>query len=178
MRLLTLQITAIILLVSSVCATSSQSISTQKNNPPVPAEVAKYIGLRHGPSLPDGLTLIGGALVSEVNDDEAYVLNEVHKGRIKMLWFAGLTHRDGGAPYSEVKDLLVLPPIRKYQVVVYNTCFLHNRPDKEIVAVVAYHAGVQYFTCVYKAWRANRKTEKFEAIPVKGIKCENEGYGV
>ena len=161
-------------LIPSVTAQRSSSTQTA-----VAADVAKYIGLRHGPSLPSGLKTIGGTLVSEVDDKKEYALSEVHKGRIKMLWFDRLTHRDdSGIPYWELKDVLGLPPITKNQILVYCTCFLANQPDKEIVAVVTYKAEVQYFTRVHKAWRANRDTEKFEAMPVKGIKCENDGYGI
>ena len=55
---------------------------------------------------------------------------------------------------------------------------MNNRPDKEIVAIVDYQRGVEYFTRVRKAWRANRQTEKFEVIPTRGIKCENDGFGL
>lgn len=50
-------------------------------------DTAKYIGLRHGPSLPPGLKLLGGGLVSAVGDEKEYGMNEVHRGTIKMLWF-------------------------------------------------------------------------------------------
>ena len=95
-----------------------------------------------------------------------------------MLWFDRLTHRDDqGIAYCELKDVLVLPVISKRQVLVYAMCLLNNKPDGEIAAV-ADQAGVQYFTRVRKAWRTNRTTEKFEPIPVKGVKCENPGFGL
>ncbi len=153
-----------------------QSSGPQKT---VAAEMVKYFGLRHGPTLPKGLKSIGGALVSEVNDSKEYAMSEVHKGTIKMLWFDRLTHRDdSGHPYWELKDVLVLPPMRKNHIIAYRACFLDNQPDNEIAAVVTYVPQAQYFTRVHKAWRANRTTEKFEVIPARGIKCENDGYGV
>ncbi len=171
--LLLLTLSLSLLLTPSV---SAQRSSTQTQ---VAADMSKYIGLRHGPSLPAGLKNIGGALVSEVNDSKEYAISKVHKGRIKMLWFDRLTHHDDrGVAYWELKDVLVLPPIPRNQIVVYRGCLLEYQPDNEIAAVVTYEAGVQYFTRVHKAWRANRSTEKFEVIPMKGIKCESEGYGI
>lgn len=42
-----------------------QSVEAQRSSSGVPPDVAKYIGFR-GTSLPGGLTMIGGALISEV----------------------------------------------------------------------------------------------------------------
>ena len=142
-------------------------------------DTAKYIGVRHGPTLPREVKLIGGGLVSAVGDEKEYAMSEVHRGRTKMIWFDRLTHRDEkGVAYWEVKDVLVLPTIPKRQALVYALCLLNNKPDGEIAAIVDNQPHVQYFTRVRKAWRANRTTEKFEVIPVKGVKCENVGYGV
>ncbi len=142
-------------------------------------DVTKYIGLRHGPTLPRELKLLGGSLVSAVGDEKEYAMSEVHRAKTKMLWFDHLTHRDDkGVAYWEVKDVLVLPAISRRQVLVYAMCLLNNKPDGEIAAVADYQEGVQYFTRVRKAWRANRTTEKFEPMPVKGVKCENPGFGV
>ena len=141
-------------------------------------DTTKYIGLRHGP-LPPGLKSRGGSLVSAVGDAKEYGLAEVHRSTTKMLWFERLTHRDDkGVAYWEVTDVMVLPRITKKQVLVFAFCLLNNQPDGEIVAVADYVEGVQYFTRVRRAWRANRQTEKFEVIPTKGIKCENEGFGL
>jgi hypothetical protein len=163
-------------LIPSVVAQQASSSSTKVA---AAADMTKYIGLRHGSSLPDNLKDIGGALVSEVGDSKEYGIGEIHKGKVKMLWFERLTHRDdAGVPFWEVEDILVLPPVRKNQIVVYSTCFLSNKPDREVVAIADYQPDVEFFTRVRRAWRANRKTAKFEEISFKGIKCTNEGYGV
>lgn len=96
-----------------------------------------------------------------------------------MLWFDRLTHRDEkGVAYWEVKDVLVLPAIPKTQILVYAMCLLNDQPDGEIAAVADHQPTEQYFKRVRKAWRANRTTEKFEPMPVKGIKCENPAAGL
>ena len=142
-------------------------------------DITKYIGLRHGKALPPGLKWIGGSLVSAVRDEKEYGMTEIHRGTTKMLWFERLTHRDdNGTAYWEVKDVMVLPRLPKKQVFLYAFCLLNDQHDSEIAAVADYDADAQYFTRVRRAWRANRQTEKFEAIPTKGIKCENDGLGL
>ena len=141
-------------------------------------DTAQYIGLRHGPALPTGLQQVGGSLVSAIGDEKEYVMTEVHKGATRMLWFERLTHRDEkGVAYSEVRDVMSIPRLPKKQLFVYAFCLLNNKPDGEIAAVVD-KDDAQYFTRVRRAWRANRQTEKFEAISNKGIKCENVGFGM
>ena len=148
-----------------------------QDNPAV--DSGKYVGLRHGPSLPRGLKGTGGGLISDASDAVEYAVSEVQKGRVKMLWFDRLTHRDdSGKAHWEVKDVLVLPAIPRKQVLVYALCFSGQNRDKEIIAVADYQPGEEYLTRVRRAWRANRKTEKFEEILTEGIRCENVDYGV
>ncbi|HSE16603.1 MAG TPA: hypothetical protein VLB46_06095 [Pyrinomonadaceae bacterium] len=142
-------------------------------------DTAQYIGLRYGPTLPRGLKSTGGSLVSAVEDEKEYAMSEIRRGRIRMLWFDRLTHRDdNGIAYWEVKDVLVLPAIPNSQILVYAMCLLNDKPDSEIAAIADHQPTEQYFTRVRKAWRANRTTEKFEPMPVKGIKCENPAAGL
>ena len=144
------------------------------------AEASRYVGLRHdGRALPAGLKSVGGSLVSHPYEDaEQYGLAEIHRGRVKMLWFDYMTHRDSaGKPYWEVRDVLVLPRIPRGQLLCYANCYSGKKPDGEIVAFAEY-TDTEFLTRVRRAWRASRKTGKFEVIPVKGIKCTNEGHGM
>lgn len=171
----------VILFICLIVSLTLAPVSAQRAAAPVKQNIdtAKYIGLRHGPTLPAGLKSLGGGLVSAVGDTREYGMAEIHRGTTKMLWFERLTHHDDkGVPYWEVKDVLVLPPVPKKQVLVYALCLLNNQPDGEIAAIADLEPDVQYFSRVRRAWRANRQTEKFEAIPTKGIKCENLGFGL
>lgn len=142
-------------------------------------EASRYIGLRYEKSLPAGLKWVGAALVSDpYKDARQYSLMEVHRGRVKMLWFKFMTGRDAaGQPRWEVKDVLVLPRLTRTQLLVYSTCFSGDRPDGEIVAVVEY-TDTEFYRRVRRAWRADRAAETFERIPPRGIKCTNEGFGM
>ncbi len=155
-----------------------RTTSTGKADPSA-AERIKYVGLRHGASLPDGLKLVAGGLVSSLEDAKQYAISEVRRGRKGMLWFEYLTHRDqAGSPYWEVRDVLVLPVIRRGQVLAYSSCFSRQKPDPEIVAIVDYQPNVEFFTRARRAWRAKRSVERFEEISPRGIKCTNEGFGM
>ena len=178
MRFLVVSLLAVFILAPSRPAAQRAAPADTRNASA--AEAARYVGLRYrGDSMPAGLKWVGGALVSDpYKDAKDYKLTEVHRGRVRMLLFDSLTHRDAaGMPHWEVKDVLVLPRVPRNQLITYSLCWLGGRLDREIAAVVEY-TDTEYFTRVRRAWRANRATEKFEAIPTKGIKCENEGYGV
>lgn len=57
-------------------------------------------------------------------------------------------------------------------------CSTKKGCNTEIIALVD-EADTEFYTKVLKAWRANRKSEKFEKVPPKKIlKCGNESYGI
>ena len=139
---------------------------------------SRYLGLRYaGNNLPRGHKWIGGALITNpYSNEKQYGVTEVAKGRVRMMWLDRLTHHDaGGNAHWEIKDVLFLPPIRKNQLLMYLDCFLANKPDPELIVITDAVVRGGYYGRVRHAWRANRKTEKFEQIPVTGIKCERQG---
>ena len=168
----------ILVFVSAVLGLSASSLAQQ---PPAPAkpnaatvERARYVGLKYV-SLPDGLEEASGELMGSVDDPLGYALREIHRGRVKMLWLERKVSGDKpGQPNWEVKDVLVLPAMLKRQNISSN-CYAGKKSDQEIVAIVAKSSGE--LLRVRRAWRANRKTEKFEGLSLKGITCVNEGIG-
>ena len=90
-----------------------------------------------------------------------------------MMWFDRFTHHDAaGMPNWEITDVLFLPPMRKNQLLFYVDCLRSNKPDPELVVIADNVVRGGYYARVRHAWRANRQTEKFQQIPVTGIKCE------
>ena len=59
-------------------------------------------------------------------------------------------------------------------------CETKNGGDTEIIALVKdTKDNPEYYTKIIKAWRANRKTGKFESVKKNKIKrCGNESYGI
>lgn len=137
-----------------------------------------YIGLRYaGNKLPRGHKWIGGALLTDpYSAEKQYGVTEVSKGRVKMMWLDRLTHHDAaGNAHWEIKDVLFLPPLRKHQLLFYVNCSLANKPDSELIVIADAVVRGGYYTRVRHSWRANRQSEKFQQIPVAGIKCEGQG---
>jgi hypothetical protein len=139
---------------------------------------SRYLGLRYaGNNLPRGHKWIGGALITDpYSNEKQYGVTEVSKGSVKMMWFDRLIHNDAaGTAHWEIKDVLFLPSMRKNQMLFYVNCSMANKPDPELVVITNPVVRGGYYGRVRHAWRANRKTEKFEQLPVTGIKCEVQG---
>lgn len=166
-----------ILLVAVLLAPPPLGGQTRAGADRLAAERAKYVGLEHRP-LPAGLKDLGGALIGPVAEPQ-YGLALIARGRTRMLWLSRLTRRDeAGRPTWEVRDVLFLPAVGRGEVLAYALCFSNGKPDPEIVAIAAYERDREFFTRIRRAWRADRREERFESVPAKGIKCEHEGYGV
>lgn len=142
------------------------------------AEKSPYIGLRYaGNKLPRGHKWIGGSLLTDpYSNEKQYGVTEVSKGRVRMMWLDRLTHHDAaGNAHWEIKDVLFLPAMRKSQLLFYVNCSLRDKPDSELVVITDAVVRAGYYARVRHAWRANRQAEKFQQIPVSGIKCEGLG---
>ena len=68
--------------------------------------------------------------------------------------------------YDDINDTLV-----------YSLCTINNKPDTRIAALVELEPK-KVLSKIKSAWKANLEKQKIEKIPVKGIQCINEGYGV
>ena len=157
-----------------------------------------YIGLRYlGPRVPytlpayldhpKGIQYFGGWVVDDPGYPSlrlgsratVYGISWVKKGNQEMLWFYMVVNRDrtGNRIQRLVIDVLTLPKINKPYTMVGGECLRNGVSDLDIIAV-AKDTNSEYFRQIQKAWRANRKTRKFEAISTKGVICENTGYGL
>lgn len=137
-----------------------------------------YLGLRYaGNKLPRGHKWIGGALITDpYSAEKQYGVTEVSKGRVKMMWLDRLTHHDAaGNAHWEIRDVLFLPTMRRNQLLFYVNCSLANKSDSELIVIADAVVSGGYYGRVQHAWRANRRTEKFEQLPVAGIRCEGQG---
>jgi hypothetical protein len=162
------------LLVVASLSSRNESAEAQTNT----AETgSRYVGLRHGPNLPRGLVDKGGGLITDPYKDKIqFGMSQVSRGATNMVWFELLTHHDSeGKAYWEVLDVVTTPPLRRKQLVMLTLCLFNDNPDPEIAAVVEPLPRHNYETRIIKAWRANRQTRKFEAIPLTGVKCEMQG---
>ena len=163
-----------LLATSTVTSSSIAQRATPSPRHDIPKSgTAKYIGLRYGPSSPDGVRILRSEQVSGANDVNENRISEVEAGGVKMIWLERLVNRDAAGLTSwEVKDVLVVPPIRKNQALVFSFCSAGGQYDKEIIAVADFRPSERRYRRVSLAWRADRRTEKFKGISTGGVKCE------
>ena len=119
------------LLLSLLLATLTVASSSwaQRRTPTAPnSGSAKYIGLRYGASPPDGVRILRSEQVSGANDVNEHLVSEVEGGGMRMLWLERLVSRDSAGLTSwEVRDVLVVPPLRKNQALVLSFCSVGGR---------------------------------------------------
>jgi hypothetical protein len=148
-----------------------------------------YVGLqysRHNSTsnnldYPKGIEYVAGWVVDDVQypNLNVYGISRVKKGNQEMLWLEMVADRDRTGNPSKwlVLDVFNVPKINKSHTLIGHFCLRNGVRDYEIIAIAKIQ-DVPYYRQIQKAWRANQKTRKFEAISTKGISCENVGYGV
>ena len=170
----------ITLIIVAIIPTSYSQQQKRTAVPETARDKKAYLGMRYaGNKLPAGHKWMAGSLLSDpYKDEKQYGVTHVVRGRVNMMWFDLLTHNDAeGHPHWIIKDVLFLPPISKNQQLFHVDCSLNDKPDPELVVIVDNVVRAGYYTQVRHAWRANRRTEKIEPIPTKGIKCVGWGDG-
>ena len=144
-------------------------------------ESAKFVGLRIAESLPMGLKSHNHFMIASkhgVATPLEFGVREVSKGKVKMLWFERVAERDRNRVLTwQVLDVLVLPPIKKNQVLATSNCFVAKDFEPEVVALFD-NEDKENLTRTRQAWRANRLTGKFEDVPLRGVRCRNENWSV
>jgi len=167
----------IILLGANITGINAANNASTNKVKAQPSDSSKLIGKKYtGGSLPYEYNQICGSVLCEKNsstDDCRFSISHVRKGKKEMLWFEYRVSRDqNGIPTWIIIDTLTLPSKLEYKEVLISDCSISGKDDPEIVVI-----SNQFNTCthnsIYKAWRANRKTKKFEAINPSGISCED-----
>ena len=145
---------------------------------PLDTKSPDYIGTQYGPDSIPGVQRLSGALVDPSTEPTKFAVAEVKDTKIHMLWFSELTHFDTkGKAHWIVRDVLTLPSLDSTEVVsLVGFCFVDQVRDPEVVAVAKW-SDTEFYTEIVSAWRASRRTAHFAPISVKGLRCENEGYG-
>jgi hypothetical protein len=117
-----------------------------------------------------------GIMLESLNDNE-YGLSSYKKGPIDLIAFERVIRQANGETKYSLIDILEINDRGKNQYIICGLCRLNEKTDKDIVAVYQdKNSDVQFYTKIIKAWKANRKTGKFEQIDTKGIDCINEEY--
>jgi hypothetical protein len=145
----------------------------------IPKSNRNYIGLRYK-NVPKGLTDLGGWVVgNDLVNGREYVVANVKKGAQQMLWLEVILARDTeGRPTYQVIDVLNLPTItNSVQLTHGGQCERNGVTDPELITIARYQDTAE-LRQILRAWRANRRSGKFEVASVRNIVCSNRGQGI
>jgi hypothetical protein len=136
---------------------------------------SNYIGLKYQ-QVPQGLISLGGWVIGDAYAPTIFGISRIQKTIQQMLWLEIITNDPDGKARYQVLDVLELPQLETNdEVTTY--CRFKGKIDPEIVAV-SIHEDMEFLTKIKQAWRANRKTGKFEVLSIEGLDCINPGYGI
>ena len=129
----------------------------------------KYTGVTYNHKLPNGVTDKGGNLL----DNENFGVSKMKTGKTEMLWLTRITGRNSdGVPRWMVKDVLVLPSLKKNQQILQGfsyPCTINGKDDLNLV-VIADILKDKTFKA-RKVWRANTRTGKFQTVSARNVDC-------
>jgi hypothetical protein len=137
----------------------------------------EYKGVPPSATLPNGVKHFGGGLIGKIDADPVHGISQVAKGRTKMLWLEVSTGKDaGGITGWRVMDVLAFPALDKNDYLFFSgdpAIFCRRRSAElaNLVGVGTINRRQGIFR-PSKLWVANLTTEKFELIPLTGVKCE------
>lgn len=150
------------MLTTALLALSSQAIAADTIT--IPPGLETQLGACAGYS-GDEECVWGMETLVDSNGKPAYVLAQKYAGRKgqHVVW----THTD-----------LIPHPKSSSSESVVTQCEVKGKPDPAVLALVKVEEGVEMWTAIRWAVRLDTSTGKFTEIPVAGIKCLNEGYGL
>ena len=133
----------------------------------------RYVGVSYNQTLPNGVKDLGGSLL----EDDNYAVSRMKKGKTEMLWLARITSRNAkGIPKWQVKYVLNLPALKKNQEILRGftfPCKINDEEDLNLIVLADYLPKSKTYK-VRKAWRANTRANRIQAVSIKGISCEIE----
>lgn len=135
---------------------------------------------------------------SQQNDITKYWIGKEIKNESGFLLQKGNFDKDFGIAFSnsDTKTYLLFFKIENAKKIVIDIlefnnnemqgkkfteyCYVKKNADTEIIALIKNTDNdKEFYTKIKKAWRANRKTGKFEKVNRRKItKCNNESYGI
>ena len=128
-------------------------------------------------AVPSDANRIIGALLNAFAPVE-YVVTYFRSDTAAYLEMRRLMSQDDqGRPNWSVLDVIQVQLPGPDDTIALGLCHVNNNPAPFIVAVAVY-TDTEYFMEIHRAWRADTASERLEVIPVTGIKCTNESYGI
>ncbi len=119
-----------------------------------------------------GWTFIEGNLANSLDDPERIVCDVFKKGTTFLVFFSIM--EDTASGKYKVADVVEITGVTKGWVVHGSFC-RQNEQENQYIIAWGKDDTEQYMKIIRKAWKFNPDKRRFEAIPVKGVDCENIG---
>ncbi len=119
-----------------------------------------------------GWTMMEGGVANSLNDPEMITSEVFKKGTTYVVFFS--IKEDTASDKFTVVDVVEIKTVAKGWTVRSSFCRKDEQENNYIIAWGKENKE-QYMKLIKKAWKFNRDKRKIEAIPVKGIDCENIG---
>jgi len=180
----------------ALCAALTVTVAAcSRTLSPAPAHRAAV-----APAIPDTLSRSGlGSLVgtiyrssgpvTETSDDQGgwllgsadqapsftYAMHRMRRGGRTYITLDSAAGHEGTQVLWRILDV-VWEPQAPDSLVLSFACAYDDAPDRSLFGLAA-DAPARWLTHVLRAWRADTLLHRFTAIPLEGLRCENEGWG-
>jgi len=153
--------TVFLMLFSGICFAQSQ------NNKQLDfkGETFRYI---HELNQFMGYKEVESALIEPVGSD--YAISNISNGVNTIILFEKVIHADKGKVNYQILDTINIGRLPRNKSIIITGCLINKKDDPEIIGMIK-NTGKETPVTPLKAWRANRKTNTLQKIPVKGITC-------
>ena len=119
---------------------------------------------------------IGGNIIS-LPDNDDYCFSTYKKDSLLLVTYEITTKRIEGKAIFKLLDILEIKGLKSNQNVNHSTCRKDGEYDPEIIVIYEVEEpSVEICKNILKAWKANRKTGRIEAIDITGLDCINQGF--
>jgi hypothetical protein len=121
---------------------------------------------------------MGGSAISDVKVEPSFSINLFQEKNSKknLLLFNKTIGRDGVHAIFLVLDIVQIPMLQPSKRLMWGDCKLNGIHNSEILAV-AKQEDIKELKTIFKAWRANKQSGKFEPMSVENVSCEQECVG-
>lgn len=150
----------------------------------LPAAATDLVGLEV-PPYPDGLASRQGSCVTDMQGyehvcDYGIALVDDAVGRPRYIVAKQSLGHDASGARWRVLDVIPHPDVAADEYLALGACRLRGapEPDPAIIAVVGLGGDVEWFDDVRRAWRLDFARKRLVDMPVAGLQCANEAYGL
>ena len=119
-----------------------------------------------------GWTMMEGGVANSLHDPEMITSDVFKKGTTYVVFFS--IKEDTASDKFTVMDVVEIIGVAKGWTVRSSFC-RHNEQENNYIIAWGKENKEEYMKLIKKAWKFNPDKRRVEAIPVKGIDCENIG---